>query len=216
MKSRPARLASLALAALVPASVHAQQPNTWELGVQIMGTPDASRPDLFFGGQAVGIRQSALAIRATKDLLRVGPARLRYSAQLLPAVVLSGTERYQKLDVGDGALNVVGGTTRTFGIGLVPIGLDLSVDLGSRFRTEIGAAAGIMRFSRNIPLAGSRQRNFTAEGDATVMMRAGNDRWLELGLRFKHISNGFTAYENPRIDNRLIFAGIRTRLGARR
>lgn len=213
---RCSRTATLALAAFIPAAAHAQSSSGWELGVQIMSSPDASRPDLFFGGQAAGIRQSALAIRASKDLLRIGAARLRYSAQLLPATVLSGTERYQRLDVDGTPLYVLGGTTRTFGIGFVPIGLDLGIDLGKRFRAQVGAAAGIMRFSQNIPVAGSRQRSFTAEWDGAVMVRAGDDRWLQLGMRWKHISNGYTAYENPGIDNRMIFAGVSTRLGSRR
>ena len=212
MRTVGARFVLVAITLLNAAATNAQSREGWDLGAQIMSTPEASRPDLFFGGQTTGIRQSALAIRATTDLLHVGPVRLRYSAQLLPAILVSGAERYQRLQADDRTIYVLAGNTRVYGIGFVPIGLDLGVDLGKRLRAQVGAAAGIMRFSRNIPLAGSRQRNFTAEWDGTVMLRAGTDRWLQLGMRWKHISNGFTAYENPGIDNRMIFAGISTRL----
>jgi hypothetical protein len=39
---------------------------------------------------------------------------------------------------------------------------------------------------------------------------------VQLGIRWKHLSNGFTAYENPGIDNRMVFAGMSTRVHARR
>lgn len=203
-------LATVAIVLLSPAPVAAQDRGVWEVGAQVMGSPVPSRPDFFFGGQAAGIRQTALSLLASTDLLHVGPMHLRYSAQLLPAMLLTGAERYQKLDSDGRTIYVVGGTTRAIGIGFVPLGLALSADLGRRVRAQVGTAAGIMRFSRNIPVAGARQRNFSAELDAALMLNAGHDRWVQLGMRWKHISNGFTAYENPGIDNRMIFAGFST------
>lgn len=192
----------------------AQPSRTWDIGTQVMYSPDASAPGLFFGGQAPGIRQSALAIRATTDLLRLGPIRLRYSAQLLPVIRLTNVERYAIIEADDSRLYVLGGRTTAYGIGLVPVGLDLGVPLGKRVRFQVGAGAGITRFSQHVPVAGSRQRNFTAEGDASFLIDAGGSRSLQLGMRWKHISNGLTAYENPGIDNRLLFAGMSWRLRA--
>jgi hypothetical protein len=110
---------------------------------------------------------------------------------------------------------VVNGKTSAYGIGLVPIGLDLAVDVARRVRFQVGAGAGIYRFSQHIPLAAGRQRNFSAEWDGTLMFDTGRNRWLQLGVRWKHLSNGFTAYENPGIDNRMVFAGLSFRLATR-
>lgn len=192
----------------------AQPARDWELGAQFMSSPAASRPDLFFGGQASGIGQTALAIRASTDLLRIGPVRLRYSAQLLPLIRLTNVERYTTVGDAESRLYVLSGRTTAYGVAFVPLGLDMSVPLGTRVRFQVGAGAGISRFSQHVPVAGGRQRNFTAEGDAAISIRAGRDRWLQLGMRWKHISNGLTAYENPGIDNRLLFAGMSWRLRA--
>lgn len=188
--------------------LRAQTVGSWEIGGQFMHSTAPSRANTFFGGQAAGVGHSAFALTATTDLLRLGGVRLRYSAQLLPAIHLSNVERYAVIGDVTRRTYVLQGRTDSYGYGLVPLGLDLSADLGPRVRLQVGAGAGIMRFSQHVPTAAGRQRNFTAEADAALMLRAGGGRWVQVGIRFKHISNGLTAYENQGIDNRLLFAGI--------
>lgn len=194
----------------------AQTTGAWDIGAQLMTTLAGSRPNSVFGGQASGIAQSALSIRASTDLLSSGRVHLRYSAQLLPLISLRGVERYSELPATGSRLYVVNGKTSAYGVGLVPIGLDVAVDVARRVRFQVGAGAGVYRFSQHIPLAAGRQRNFSAEWDGTVMFDTGRDRWLQLGVRWKHLSNGFTAYENPGIDNRMLVAGMSFRVGAQR
>jgi Lipid A 3-O-deacylase (PagL) len=66
------------------------------------------------------------------------------------------------------------------------------------------------------PVAAARQRNFTVEWDAALLLNAGKNRWVQVGMRWKHISNGLTAWENPGIDNRMLFAGMSWRVHAPR
>ena len=188
----------------------------WDLSVEAMGSPTASKPGFFFGGQVSGTRQSGIAIRASTDLIAVGPVHLRYSAQLMPAIVLSHVEQYELLETPGRSVYVLSGTGNTYGIGLSPIGLQLAIDLASRVRAQFGAGAGFAVFTQHIPSAGGARRNFSAEWDAALQVAAGRDRWIQLGLRWKHISNGFTAYENPGVDNRMIVVGYSTRIGRRR
>ncbi len=180
-----------------------------------MGSPTGSEPGVFFGGQVSGVRQSGIAIRASTDLVAVGPVHLRYTAQLLPLMMLSHIERYELLESPDRSIYVLSGTGSASGIGLSPIGLQLAIDLASRARVQVGAATGIAVFTQHIPSAGGARRNFSAEWDAAVQVAAGRDRWIQLGLRWKHISNGFTAFENPGVDNRMIVVGYSTRIGRR-
>lgn len=180
-----------------------------------MGSPTGSEPGVFFGGQVSGVRQSGIAIRASTDLVAVGPVHLRYTAQLLPLMMLSHIERYELLESPDRSIYVLSGTGSASGIGLSPIGLQLAIDLASRVRVQVGAATGISVFTQHIPSAGGARRNFSAEWDAAVQVAAGRDRWIQLGLRWKHISNGFTAFENPGVDNRMIVVGYSTRIGRR-
>jgi Lipid A 3-O-deacylase (PagL) len=208
---------SLTLAVVLSApNAAAQSLGTWDLAAQLMHSPTTSTPNGFFGALTPGVTQSALAIRATTDLLRIGPVRLRYSAQLLPFMTLNGVERYERIKSEQSTLYVLGGQTRAYGIGFVPLGLDLSAAIHPRVRLQAGAGAGITRFNQHVPVAGGRQRNFTAEWDGGVLINAGRDRWVQLGMRWKHISNGVTAWENPGIDNRMLFAGMSWRVRAPR
>jgi hypothetical protein len=156
--------AALALAFVLSTSTTAAQGfGTWDVAAQLMYSPSTSSPNGFFGALTPGVTQSALAIRATTDLLRIGPLRLRYSAQLLPVITLAGVERYERLTSDDiSTVYVLDGTTRAYGVGFVPLGLDLSAAIHPRVRLQVGAGAGITRFNQHIPVAGGRQRNFTA------------------------------------------------------
>lgn len=193
-------------------TLDAQTIGSWDLGVQVMQSAGSSAPDIFFGGQTSGVTQSAVALRATTDLLRLGRVRLRYSAQLLPIIRLGGVERYEELRTAETTTYVLGGSTNAYGFGLVPIGLDVAADVSSRVRLQLGVGAGIARFSTHVPVAGSRNRAFSAEMDGAVLINAGRDRWVHVGLRMKHISNGLTAWENPGVDNRMLFAGMSWRV----
>ena len=211
---RSVAVASVCLA--LASTAGAQTIGVWDIAPQVMTTLAGSTPNSVFGGQATGISQTAFAIRASTDLLSTGRVHVRYAAQLLPIVSLRGVERYSELPATGSRLYVVNGKTAAFGVGLVPIGLDVAVDVTRRVRFQIGAGAGVYRFSQHIPLAAGRQRNFSAEWDGTVMFDAGHDRWLQVGVRWKHLSNGFTAYENPGIDNRMLVAGMSFRVGTQR
>ena len=130
-------------------------------------------------------------------------------------MMLSHIERYELLESPDRSIYVLSGTGSASGIGLSPIGLQLAIDLTSRVRAQFGTATSIAVFTQHVPSAGGARRNFSAEWDAAVQVAAGRDRWIQLGLRWKHISNGFTAYENPGVDNRMIVVGYSTRIGRR-
>jgi Lipid A 3-O-deacylase (PagL) len=210
------RIALLASALCISALLPAQSIGTWDIGIQAMHSPASSAPDIFFGGQTSGITHSGVALRATTDLLRLGRVHLRYSAQLLPIMRLGGVERYETLSTGTSTTYVLGGTAAAYGVGVVPIGLDVAADVSHRVRLQLGVGAGIARFSQHVPVAGSRHRAFTAEMDGTVLLDVGRDRWLNFGLRMKHVSNGLTAWENPGVDNRMLFAGMSWRFRAPR
>jgi hypothetical protein len=208
--------ATVVIAITVATPVSAQSAGIWEVGVQGMADPGSSRPNSVFLGATEGVRQEALAIRATTDLLRLGRLRVRYSAQLLPAMQLRNVERYAELANDQGTTYIITGTGTSRGIGFVPIGLDLNVQVAPRLRVQTGAGIGIAWFSQNVPVAGARQRNFIAEWDVQLAVDLRHGRALQLGTRWRHLSNGLTAFENPGVDNRLLFAGMSWRVRAPR
>jgi hypothetical protein len=209
MRYRIAQALCGALWLLVSAErVRAQDSGAWQLTPQLMTAVSGSHPGFFFGGSATGVRQSAVAVRASTTLVRLGPIRLRYAAELLPFVTISGVERYTALSTDGGPLYVVAGTRTARGIGVTPLGLDVDVAVSRRVRIEGSVAGGILRFSQNVPTAAARQRNFSMEWDGALLIDAGRGRWIRTGIRWKHISNGFTAIENPGFDSRMLFAGM--------
>lgn len=201
-----ARVASLLL--LTGTVLRAQTAATWELGAEIMQRLSESRPNSVFGGQAVDIGESALSIRASTSLLRVGPVRLRYAAQLLPAIRMSGVETYEIVSRAVSNVYVITGRAPVYGIGIVPLGLDLDTPLGKRVHLGVGAGVGIAGFTRHVPVAASRQRAFTAEWGTRLRVELDAKRALVLGFRWKHTSNGLTAWENPGVDSRMFSAGL--------
>ena len=186
----------------------AQATATWELGSEVMQSLTPSRPNAVFGGQASDIGESALSLRASTTLVRLGPVRLRYAAQLLPVIRLSAVEQYGTLATSVSTFYVITGRAPAWGIGLVPLGLDLDTRLGRRVHLNVGAGVGIAGFSRHVPVAASRRRAFTAEWGTRLRVDLDHGRALLLGLRWKHTSNGLTAWENPGLDSRMLSAGF--------
>ncbi len=198
----------IALLLLSGRAVGAQTSGTWELSAELLQSVRASRPNPVFLGQATDIGESALSLRASTTLVRLGPVRLHYVAQVLPLVRLSGVERYGTLATSVSTFYVITGRAPAWGIGVVPLGLDLDARLGRRVRLGVGAGAGIAGFSQHVPVAASRQRAFTAEWGTRLRVDLDRGRALQLGYRWKHTSNGLTAWENPGIDSRMLSAGL--------
>ena len=103
---------------------------------------------------------------------------------------------------------MITGRAPALGIGLVPLGLDLDTRLGRRVHLGVGAGVGIAGFTRHVPVAASRRRAFTAEWGTRLRVDLDHGRALLLGFRWKHTSNGFTAWENPGVDSRMLQAGL--------
>ena len=196
--------------------LHAQTTGSWELGADVMQSAATSRPGAFFGGQSGGIGESALSLRATADLLRVGAFRLRYAGQFLPVIRLSGVEQYGTLTTSVSTFYVITGRGPAYGVGLVPLGLDLEGRFSRRVQLGVGAGVGIAAFSRHVPVAASRRRAFTAEWGTRLRVELDRDRAVLVGVRWKHTSNGLTAWENPGVDSRLITAGFSWKIRAPR
>jgi hypothetical protein len=209
--SRRTRIAIPLLALLAHAPLAAQAPaRTWELGAQLALAP-ASRDGGWFGGQVAGVTQSALTLQAALDLVRLGPVAVRYVAQLDPLVRLGGVERYETLTAGESPLYVIGGTTARYGAALVPLGLSLEGRLHDRVALRAGTGLGVAGFTAHVPTAAGRQRNFVAQLEAALSVRVAGPYRLDGGLRWRHVSNGFTAWENPGLDSRLVFVGVSRR-----
>ena len=96
----------------------------------------------------------------------------------------------------------------TIGSGLIPFGLKIYALNGSRGRLFATGATGVMLFSRDMPVTGSRRMNFSVEYG--VGAEAGGVRGgvIVVGWKFQHMSNAYTAQENPGLDVNLFYLGL--------
>jgi hypothetical protein len=183
----------------------------WSVTMELQGSTAASRAEGWFGGAASGVTQQAIAARFSTPLLTLGYVRLVYAATFVPAVRLGGVEKATQVPGSGGRIVALQRPGAAWGAGVVPMQLGVDLPLGSRVRFETNAGVGAAWFSRPIPTFAARQRNFVLQWDAGVSLGLTRTSALALGLTSRHLSNGFTAYENLGLDNRLLVMGLRLR-----
>lgn len=148
-----------------------------------------------------------LGVQLETIVLRVGSVRLRYAPNVTPLAMLWHTP-----SPGSGEI----ARPRAIGAGLVPFGLALDVE--HRTGTRIFAATGVgaLRFSDVVPVENASAFNVTLEWGGGVDVPLASNRALRVGYKFHHISNVYSAPENPGIDGHLFYTGLRLRATAPR
>jgi len=132
-------------------------------------------------------------------------------AQALPFVMIQGRAAPTNYVPGYG-----GGVTlsrllhepdRAYAVGLSPFGLELATPTTRRLALYGAAAAGGLIFTRPFPVPEGTRVNFTLEFGGGALLRVGRDRWVQLGYKFHHISNAYTARLNPALAANVFYAG---------
>lgn len=156
-----------------------------------------------------------MAARFRMPLNRGGSVVLSYSVDLLPVMVIAG--RYFDVlrtlhppcdtcsnTVSGAGIPVFGPRARAFGMGVSPVGLELSWPRSHSPQLALNAGAGIATFTRDVPVDGARKFNVTAHMGAGMRFRAGASNILTLGYKLHHLSNAGTAL-NPGLDSSVWF-----------
>lgn len=94
-----------------------------------------------------------------------------------------------------------------YAIGAAPLGIKITAHT-SRFAPYVAGAIGGLWASRPIPVPRAAARNIMAEGGAGIDIRTGG-LVVRAGYRFLHISNMYTAAENPGLDGHIVYVGWR-------
>lgn len=141
---------------------------------------------------------------------------MSYAVQLLPLVVVRGRTaplgyRVNPVDSGVALARAVqrdlSGPDLAYAVGVSPFGFELGVPLGRAVSLYGAAAAGGIVFTRPFPVPEATRINFTLEFGGGVLVRAGRERWVQLGYKYHHLSNAFTGSENPGLDANVFYAG---------
>lgn len=214
-----ATLAAGLVAAVCGTPVHAQptgdRPDAgarvaeWRVGPFVGAARNS--PATSFLGATPGRDHLFVGVQALTPILRVGVVRVAYAAQLLPVVIVRGRTPPLAHPGGAGAraypAGRVPGGNLAFAVGISPFGLDVAVPVARTVGVYAATAAGGLIFTRPFPVPEARRINFTLEFGGGLIIRAGPERWLQLGYKYHHLSNAYTARENPGLDAHVLYAG---------
>jgi hypothetical protein len=210
------------LLAVVPATVTAQAG---------AGPPDPGVPK-FELGSYVGIARHSPAgthlgvspdrnhvfvgVDLTANLVRRERWAFGYAPELVPLLVISNNPRYRTISIpGGGRFTFEDGRGPVAGFGVSPLGLRAQMRLSSRWWPYVGGAAGVVWFTRAVPVTDSRAFNYTFEFGAGVRWRVRDRESLRIGYKFHHLSNAYSAPQNPGIDAAVFLVGYERAMGSR-
>jgi len=95
-------------------------------------------------------------------------------------------------------------TRTTFGLGTNPVGADVILLPKKRWQPFTGVHAGASYFTRNILGFRAAQFNFMLDGRAGVRFPLHGGKSLSVAYMFQHMSNAYTALENPGVDSHIV------------
>ena len=150
-----------------------------------------------------------VGVHFTTPVLRAGGLTLLYAPNVVPLVVVTNNPRYETVVTGGIARKVERSRGLVYGAGLVPFGLQAEARPRPRLDVYSMAGLGGVLFSDYMPQDGARRLNFSIEFGGGVVLGTPSHRAFQLGYKFYHLSNMYTARENPGVDAHLVYFGFR-------
>ncbi len=130
---------------------------------------------------------------------------LKYIAEIIPAVLIKQPQ--QGHSANGNPVDLPGTKQKIYGAGVSPIGLQINFRRGSVFQPYVNGTAGVLYFTDNVPVADSSNFNFTFGFGAGLEIWHLENQSIVLGYKYQHISNGYTAPQNPGVDSNLFYVG---------
>jgi hypothetical protein len=163
-------------------------------------------------GQTADRQFVVAAVRAEWTLVGADGFAISTSAELIPVAVVTHNPTYRsetRLNRDDNHdLKVQTGAGAVYGFGGTPIGFELRFPAIRGVRPFVAGGSGFLIFTRDTPVPDSRRFNFTFEyGGGVEFVRKSGKRIL-FGYKFHHLSNAYTASENPGLDANVFYVGI--------
>ncbi len=126
---------------------------------------------------------------------------MSYAVQFLPAVLIREPSRSAYGYPTNESPRVA------YAVGVSPFGFDLSIPLTRAVAVYGAAAAGGLVFTRPYPVPDAGRISFTLEYGGGISFQVGRERWLELGYKYHHLSNGYIARRNPGLNANVFYGG---------
>ena len=175
------------------------------------------------GVQRAGDREFVVvALRYRRVVLSSSRIAVSYTADLVPVAVATdnSSEEYPGYPRAVALLAAaahaampglpVHRRNTAFGVGIAPVGVEMSVSMSRRFGIVVGGTAGLLAFSRPVPFANARKLNATLDVGVGLEMAVGR-HWRAIGgYKFHHLSNAGTGDFNPGLNASLWYLGTLT------
>lgn len=152
-----------------------------------------------------------LALRYSRQLISLGPVSLHFQPEILPAAVVTRNPKYDEVEMGPPGetfiFRTITGYGPVYGAGIAPVALELRARVHRRLDLVGGGSLGFILFTRNTPVPDARALNATFDAGAGVRFALDERRRIIAGYRFHHLSNAWSARQNPGLDAQLFYAG---------
>lgn len=156
-----------------------------------------------------------IGLHATAQFFRSRRWTLSYAPEVVPLLLISNNPKYRHLQEADGGqIAVEDGKGPVAGFAISPIGIEAQIRLTPRWRAYAAGAAGAVSFTRKVPTAHSRSFNYTFEVGAGLLWQYRSRESLRVGYKFHHLSNLYTAPDNPGIDGAVFLLGFERAIGS--
>jgi hypothetical protein len=154
-------------------------------------------PDARFGN--IGLRYGRV-LAANRNLA------FSWTIDAVPVAILS-VRRLTIVPTASGSFAARQTRDHTYGAGLSPIGLKLNFRRSHLLQPFASGTGGFLYFSKQVPVSGASQFNFTFDfGGGVEIVRDGR-RGIGIGYKYQHISNGYTSPINPGVDVQMVHVG---------
>lgn len=95
-------------------------------------------------------------------------------------------------------------TAVTYGMGSNPVGANVIFLPNGKWQPFVGVHGGVLYFNRNVLSPQGSQFNFLLDGRAGMRYMLSGRRSVSVSYRFQHMSNAYTAVDNPGLDSQMI------------
>jgi hypothetical protein len=161
-----------------------------------------------------------LGVRGSAPVLRLRGFTLAYSPEVVPLLVITNNPTYRTITVIRGGatrrVQVENGTALVAGAGLSPLACEALLRLTPQVQIYCAAAVGMIWFTREVPVANSKAYNYTSALGGGLLWEYRARRRIRLGYMFHHLSNGWSATENPGLDGDVFYLGWESLVGGAR
>jgi lipid A 3-O-deacylase PagL len=213
-------LAGLVLAACLLASAAARADDESPLPVWHIGPYLGAAKNSPGGGDWGGVPDRDhlfLGVRGTAPVFRWEALTLAYAAELTPMLIISDNPTYKTGFVTQGGvtrlMEVQDGVAPVYGAGFSPLGLEGQLRVAPHGQVFGAIAMGLIWFTRDVPVANARDVNITAEMGFGLLWEYHERRRMRFGYKYHHLSNSWTAEENPGLNANVFYVGWETAVG---